>query len=91
MHDLVLSKVCVRLTTWIAGHALSESCVRFEILTFIYFTSIAQKARRTYRSVLEGAYVNVCGGGSGKNRSARGKPPTIDGQPLSCQIPAPLN
>ena len=54
------------------------------ILNIFYFTSIKQKAQRTYKRVLEGD--DVLRGG--ENRSTRGK--TTDfGRPLSCHIPTP--
>ena len=50
---------------------------------------MTQKAEITYRRVLESAdvaFVVIPGGG---NRRTRGKPPILDGRPLSCHMPIP--
>ena len=55
-------------------------------LNTIYFTSITQKAHGTYKRILEGADVGVCGLAWWRKL---GKTLTLDRPPLPCHMPIP--
>ena len=57
----------------------------------IHFTSISQKAERTYKLVLEGADFGVLWSKEMEEttRRTRRKPPTLDGRPSPCRMSTP--